>query len=62
MDDVMSDVSNELVDSYQCVMREMWGPGRFWSWGGAGLRGAVTVDNAGVCAEYLGLMTLFKRG
>ena len=27
MDDVMSDVSNELVDSYQYVMREMWGPG-----------------------------------
>ena len=27
MDDVMSDVSNELVDSNQCVMREMWGPG-----------------------------------
>lgn len=27
MDDVMSDVSNELVDSCQCVMREMWGPG-----------------------------------
>lgn len=27
MDDVMSDVSNELVDSYQRVMREMWGPG-----------------------------------
>ena len=27
MDDVMSDVSNELGDSYQCVMREMWGPG-----------------------------------
>lgn len=27
MDDVMSDVFNELVDSYQCVMREIWGPG-----------------------------------
>lgn len=27
MDDVMSDVSNKLVDSYQCAMREMWGPG-----------------------------------
>lgn len=27
MDDVMSDVSNELADSYQCVMREMWGLG-----------------------------------
>ena len=45
MDDVMSDVSNELVDSYQCVMREMWGRGRFWSWGGAGLRGAVRVGD-----------------
>lgn len=27
MDDAMSDVSNELVDSYQRVMREMWGLG-----------------------------------
>lgn len=44
MDDVMSDVSNELVDSYQCVMREIWGPGRFWSWGWTGLWVAVRVD------------------
>lgn len=27
MDDVMADAPNELDDSYQCVMREMWGLG-----------------------------------
>lgn len=27
MDDAISVAPNELVDSYQCVMREMWGLG-----------------------------------
>ena len=27
MDDAISVPPNELVDSYQRVMREMWGPG-----------------------------------
>ena len=27
MDDAISVPPNELVDSYQCVMREMWGLG-----------------------------------
>ena len=55
MDDVMSDVSNELTDSFSAQYVRCGDWNDFGDWGCAGLRGAVTVDNAGICAELFGV-------
>lgn len=44
MDDVMSDVSNELTDSFSAQYVRCGDWNDFWGWGGAGLWVAVRVD------------------
>lgn len=60
MDDAMSDVSNELTDSFSAQYVRCGDWNDFGDVRGCGVRLQLTMR--AFAPNYLGLMTLFKRG